>query len=377
MESLARDNLLDIAFGLNEAVLHQNRWERSLQNMADIFNGSFATFELINKKNGQHIQHFDSSDIEIRDEYIRHYMPKNPRIAFGERPEAPKILHDILMIDERDMDRHEFYADFLRPFDLRYFLSFKAYETIDQIGVFTIQKNAIQGAATNEELHAIRYLAPTLTRVADLQVQYGNLFSRMHDLDGLMTMTSDGVVTLDGNGRINEMNAIAGDIMGASDGIACANGRLVCSHSSVQIKFEKLLSNMSDMPFDAQNCILVPRLSGLPPYEIRIQKIAQNHQKTSQNGSRWFGQATNSFVAFIFDPVTISSIGIDEIKDGFGLTSAEANVALSIAMGKTAQDIAIQSNVSLPTIRTHIQRILHKMSVNKQADIARIIARYL
>lgn len=371
MVNLQRDNLLGIANSLNEAVFNQNMWGDALQHMADCFGGSFATFEIFNKQTGLHSQHFDSSDIEIRDEYLSHYMPLNPRIAFGNLPDTPSVMHDHLFMGENDMDRCEFYADFLSEFDLRYFLAVKAFESKDEFGVFTIQKSASGGGATNDEIHAIHNLAPFLNNIAKFQLQQGSLFRRLNDLECLLEADDKGVLFLDKFGSITELNSIATNIMTTNDGIYCSNGKLVCSDGKASKKLESALSKV-DQDFVLNNPgydVLVPRPSGLPPYQLRVQSLENRIEYLSNN-------RRTTFLVFIKDPALECSIGVNELVDGFGLTLAEASVALSIAKGRTAHNIARDTGVSMATVRTHIQRIMQKMSANKQADIVRILSRY-
>ncbi len=54
--------------------------------------------------------------------YQRDFANDNPRIDFLARS-SESILHDHMFMTETEMDHHRFYADFLRPRGLRYYLS--------------------------------------------------------------------------------------------------------------------------------------------------------------------------------------------------------------------------------------------------------------
>jgi len=190
------DDLARVSLNFSEAVLDENLWDSALQDLADTFNGSFATFEVIDKSSGRHILHHDSSDFEIQNEYLGYYMPKNPRLAFGKRLDSPQIMHDRLFMSDNEMDRDEFYADFLRPHDLRYFLCFKAYESDTAQGVFTIQKSARNGPATKEELRAIAEVGEHLSNVAEFQMRHQRLANRQHLIETAFDTLKDGLVIL-------------------------------------------------------------------------------------------------------------------------------------------------------------------------------------
>ncbi len=371
MASPSLDDLTDIAISFNEAVLNQDMWEPSLQKMANLFGGSFATFELIDKRHGHSIQHFDSSEIEIKDSYIQHYMPINPRIAFGNRAGAPQIMHDNIFMAEKEMDHHEFYADFLRPFDLRYFIALKAFETKGKVGIISVQKSARNGVATKDELRAFEYIAPSLKSTVKLHVQHGKMLTRMQGFENAFEISDRGILLLNEDGQINEMNATAISIFRKNDGLTYAKGRLHCSSAQIGKKLDSALRQDDSDDFHkhrAQN-FLIPRPSGDAPYQISIQPITAHQENRRQSG--------NGFMILITDPTHSHTLEINELMDGFGLTTAEANVALMIANGKTAQEITAELCVALPTIRTHIQRVMQKMSINRQIDIARILTRYM
>jgi len=371
MATPSRDDLLDISFNLSGAVLNQDNWNQTLQGLANVFDGSFATFEVIDKKSGRHIQHIDSSDMVIQEKYIDYYVPLNPRIKFGFLPNSPLILHDHLLLTEQEMDRDEFYSDFLQPHDLRYFLSYKAYETADVVGVFTIQRNARCGPASDGELLALKQLSPSFSKVADLQIRYSHLYRSADDLESRLEASEDGIIFLNEFGYIRGLNSSAENILKKGDGFSFLNGNLICTDSKCEEKLKRLLflvGNGNETTPKGKN-VLITRPSGLPPYQVRIQNSAKYDMDKANNDT--------VFIMFIQDTSINRHIEIDEFMDSFGFTAAEANVAISIANGKTATEIAELSSVSIPTIRTHIQHLMQKMSVNRQVDIVRILSRYL
>jgi DNA-binding CsgD family transcriptional regulator len=58
----------------------------------------------------------------------------------------------------------------------------------------------------------------------------------------------------------------------------------------------------------------------------------------------------------------------------YGLTAAEAAVAVQIARGEGLQAAADNLRVTLPTVRTHLQRVFAKTQTRRQAELTRVIA---
>ena len=59
----------------------------------------------------------------------------------------------------------------------------------------------------------------------------------------------------------------------------------------------------------------------------------------------------------------------------FDLTISEADVATMIADGLEVTEIAVRRNVAASTVRAQMKSIFRKMDINRQVELARILAR--
>lgn len=57
------------------------------------------------------------------------------------------------------------------------------------------------------------------------------------------------------------------------------------------------------------------------------------------------------------------------LQSRYGLTASEARVAVLLAAGQTADDIAAATQVSLSTVRTHLAAVRRKLGVRRQAQV--------
>lgn len=57
----------------------------------------------------------------------------------------------------------------------------------------------------------------------------------------------------------------------------------------------------------------------------------------------------------------------------FGLTPAEACLAVSLAAGKRLEDVAEERGVRMPTLRTPMRAILDKTGTDRQSDLMCLI----
>ena len=65
------------------------------------------------------------------------------------------------------------------------------------------------------------------------------------------------------------------------------------------------------------------------------------------------------------DPVLVTSV--------LGLTPTESHLAVSLALGTSIRDIAIGTGRSEGTVRWHTKRILTKLGISRQVELARLV----
>ena len=66
-------------------------------------------------------------------------------------------------------------------------------------------------------------------------------------------------------------------------------------------------------------------------------------------------------LVLITDPTDGPVLDAQALQQLFALTAAEAGVALTLAAGRSAEDIATERGVSLPTVRTQIARFWRRL----------------
>ena len=78
-------------------------------------------------------------------------------------------------------------------------------------------------------------------------------------------------------------------------------------------------------------------------------------------------------VAFISDPDNRAQTWREVLRNVYGLTDAEADVAFLVLGGARIKEIARHRGVSLNTVRTHLKHIFDKTNAQSQADLVRVL----
>ena len=74
----------------------------------------------------------------------------------------------------------------------------------------------------------------------------------------------------------------------------------------------------------------------------------------------------------IHDPAQPIDIPVEWIMDAYGLTPAEARVALCAASGATIPETAHRLNVSPNTVKTHLRKVFAKTGTSRQTELVRL-----
>lgn len=79
-------------------------------------------------------------------------------------------------------------------------------------------------------------------------------------------------------------------------------------------------------------------------------------------------------ILFVCDPARPIDIPLACMIEAYGLTLAEARVAISASSGMTVAGMALGLGLSPNTVKTHLRRVFAKTGTNRLAELTRFIA---
>jgi len=65
--------------------------------------------------------------------------------------------------------------------------------------------------------------------------------------------------------------------------------------------------------------------------------------------------------------------GLDAVAGAYGLSKAETRILKHLVASQSLPEVAQRLNLSLPTVKSHMRRILNKTRCSRQADLIRIV----
>jgi DNA-binding CsgD family transcriptional regulator len=82
-----------------------------------------------------------------------------------------------------------------------------------------------------------------------------------------------------------------------------------------------------------------------------------------------------SLLVITFDPEIQQTPPANMLRRMFGLTQAEAEVAVGIACGQRITEIAAERGVKAETVRTHTKTVFGKTRTRSQAELVALLTR--
>ncbi|AWM05567.2 helix-turn-helix transcriptional regulator [Bradyrhizobium symbiodeficiens] len=316
--------------------------------------------------------------------YLAYYHPLNPYLIQARRDFAEartRHLTNVMLgpelVPEQSFLRSEYYNDFARHHARRHLLaSLVGVTHAMPFGLFRADDAEPFG---EKERRLLQALVPHLQRAVELRARLGQESQASWATRAALDVLPVGVAIVDAGLRIHFMNAASQKDLAHPDaglralrsGPYAAGGvylaaqakdaamtlrRLVTSATSGQVGGSMRIVNR-----DMSSCAVLvsPAPQGLSADEA-----------TADGG----GLAEKLAMVVVRDLGRVASPPPQMLCEVFGLSRAEADVAVALSGGASAEDVAQQRNVSLPTIRSQIRSILGKSGTENLRDFERSMA---
>ena len=173
-----------------------------------------------------------------------------------------------------------------------------------------------------------------------------------------------GILVMDSKGRVIDSNPCAERVMRACAGINLRNGRLSFTDPALDDRLVQALGKCRTGIGNGHPVIAAcVRCSQVAPCRVLVVPVAPGDDGRDI-----------AFFALIYAPNGSQEISLEVLRQLYGLTKAQAEVARSLYAGRSAEDTALALNLSLNTIRTHLKHIFTKCDVGSQAELLHMLA---
>ena len=291
---------------------------------------------------------------------------RNPRIERS-LARTPWAIHtENTIFSPEEIQRHPFNAEFVNQHGFGPFMAVYLTTPGPDAIVLSMERLARRGGTTSESVRTFETILPHLRSAALLA-------RRLEDVHGqgmldALELIGCGALLLDRSGCVIRINAKAESCcMGA--GLGMAHGHLFSEHKGANGDLQRLLAS-----------VLLPGPAHEPPAVGAVPIPRPNGRPLIAHAAPVVGSACDLFqsaraILMLVDPDEHREPAEPILQQAFGLTPAEAQLAIGVARGQDLLEIARARNVSIGTARNQFKTIFAKTETHRQSELTALLNR--
>ena len=189
---------------------------------------------------------------------------------------------------------------------------------------------------------------------------------RAQNAEAILNASSTASLLLSGSGQLLYMNEVAQRLASERDGILERNGRILPTDTGRQAEFSDLVtaagSSWKNIDVGKGGALILERPHGKRPLQLLVGPFPVNGPEHSRR-----------VLVLATDPDSTGRLPDAAMKQLYGLTIAEAEIANGLLTGFSPEGIAAIRGVSVGTVRSQIKSLLLKTDTRRQTDLVRLL----
>lgn len=358
--------LRDLIHRIYDSAVDARQWHHFLTGFAEAVGAHAAGLLVQDLRDHQgNLSEGQGFDPFWEQRYAEHYAGLNIWLQRGSHllRHPGIVITSQALIRESELEKTEFFNDFLRP--QGHFYSFGAsiaYEESVISGITALRSKSADGFAA-AEVDLLQQLMPHLQSALRLHHRIAGLALELKHTSAALDRLPQGLLIIDSVGRIVFMNRLAESILRTGDGLMLAANGLHARRHQDTVRLRMLITRAAATTagndLHPGGALSLPRSGKLGPLKLQVAPLS--------SGSR------AAAILLITAPEYQAVPESEMLQDLLDLTPAEARLAAALVAGKTIKQFAEEVEVTLNTARTQLKSVFSKTGVSRQADLVRLI----
>lgn len=365
------DDFLDLLYG---AALDPKLWVSVMERFADMIGGSSASVMQLNMFDGTGSGILARTDPAMVEVYNRYYALRNPLANVENVPDylrswTPRIFTDEEWLPKEELVKSEYYNDFQKPQAIHSSLMIRLQKCGAEIAVMNISRPPSASQFGRGAIEIAERLHPHLIRAFRLSRQFVDMQQVKDGMAAALDRSPHGLFLIDEIGRVRHANRAAEDLLAQPDGLRLAGGRLTAATADAARRLQALIACAASLDQERRTggSMAVPSPGRRVPLSLTVAPLRSERFE--------FLRDRLAAIVCVTDPRSAASLPQQTLRDLFGLTPAEAKVAMSVFEGLTSKEAAETLGLSIHTVRVQLARIFEKTGTNRQAELVRLMMR--
>ncbi len=350
-----------------EAALDPDLWGAASKQVAEATGGFAGALMLWDTAGGRapaiHQQGYPDAMWQA---YGSHYIKEDPRsLVFLKNPDIEMYTDAGLGCDAR-LKRGSGFFDWLdNQCDQRFGYGARLFSGNGYESMLILGRSRAQGEAPTADMDRLQPFLPHLRRAITLAHKLGQRVSTAA-LDAL----SFGIAILDEQGRVSFANQRIRAMAAEQDGLSLNGNGLSLADRAENAAHQRSVGQLRRRIFfngaaPARTALLASRPSGKRPYSILACPFAR--------APSMLPQANQSVLVCVSDPAQADHLNEALLAALFGLTAAEARLAISLVQRGSLSAAAADCGLTDGSARQYLKRIYGKTGTQGQVDLVALI----
>lgn len=283
--------------------------------------------------------------------------------ALAKKPPGKFYLSEGLA--RKTLKRSEFYNDFCKKIDVGYATGCYL-ETDGNYGIRMAFQHTHDQGSVGEKINTLNRLHPHLTRAVNLKQRMTATHTHASNISSILDQLHTAALITDEKGQIHYFNAQTESLLHSQDSIKVTDKQLAID--GVQERLNRLIylcvlsAQGKNCPPDSNN-ILLYNPDGVAIYEIQVEPFCGHDQRFG------FQYVKPLALITINELVSKHPLNTTILKDLYGLTGKELQLAEALVGGESLIEISLASHRSLNTLKTHLKSLFVKTNTTSQSKL--------
>ncbi len=365
------ESLNELIGSIYDAVIDPARWHGVIDEIRRRYNFEIAMLSAISLSSGTSLIHVSANVPEAFERSVLSY--DSDIIALWGGPaqiakimvEEPILTTDVL--EPSNWEANRFYREWCKPQGLEDQVVIQLSIDSTMLANLGLGRHASKLPVTEDEMSALRIIAPHLRRAVLISHLLDGATSRADTFEAALSAMSSGAVIVGEDMRILHANAAGRTMLDAGDPIRSSAGKLELPVELVPGQLEGAIRATTGPEADLRR-----RGMGIPtrrrdgaPLVIHVLPLARRSDRSGL-------QLSAAAAVFVSETGAHAPLPIDAVSMLFELTPAEARVFELLAAGQSGPQIAAVLLVAETTVKTHLASLYSKTNTHRRSDLVRL-----
>lgn len=367
LKASAHDDIVDLIY---DAPFEPNRWIGVMERLCDRVGSHTACLTELDIVNGGGEGITARADQSSINDYLANWTDRNPLLLVDDpaayaRDWRLTILRDQEWVRPDLLYKTSYYNDFLRPLGAEHSIFVRLSLEGTSVTALNIARIAGRGAFQDWEMARIGAYQSHLIRAVGLGRRLRLSQAALDAMDTMLETNASVLFFVDRAGKVLRFTAAAETLLRTQNMLTMRQSRLQATDLGVDIRLQHLIrASFTGVGLPLDPTITIQSAIGGKRLVISASRL----------GPRSVGAFTSEPLVLVGVAEASPAVSqADRLRGAYGLTAAEARVALLMGEGAKIPEIASRSGSSVHTVRAQLGAIFAKTGSHRQADLVRLL----